>query len=165
MILRLSLDLPEDAGYIHTARNLSRCLLEDIKVNDGTIIDVESILGEVCSNVIRHANSKASHFQVILEYFQPKVVITVKDSGMGFVMDEILPVGQSRSDGAGGRRVGGYGMLMLKGLSDKLDFTATMPSGTTVRIEKNLAYNSQLDADKATVRDIENGGADVQATV
>lgn len=64
MILRLSLDLPEDTTYIRTTRLLSRCLLEDIKVSRETIADVETIVTELCSNVIRHAKSKETHFLV-----------------------------------------------------------------------------------------------------
>ncbi|HEY3331856.1 MAG TPA: ATP-binding protein [Capsulimonadaceae bacterium] len=153
MILRLSLDLPEDATYIHTARRLSRCLLEDINVKHGTIDDVENIVGEVCSNVIRHAESKAAHFLVTLEYYEPKVVITVKDTGKGFVMDDVLPVGQTRSDGLTGERLGGYGMVMLEGLADKLQFSVTEPQGTTVRVEKNLEYKTAVDARHAAALD------------
>ncbi|MDR3708060.1 MAG: ATP-binding protein [Capsulimonadaceae bacterium] len=158
MILRLSLDLPEDAAYIRTTRNLGRCLLEDLKVTESTILDVENIVGELCSNVIRHAQSKAMHFLVTLEYYKPKVVITVKDNGLGFVMDDMLPVGALRSDGNGGERLGGYGMILLEGLSDRLDFTETDPHGTTVRVEKNLRYESQGDADAATRRDTGHAG-------
>ena len=57
MILRLSLDLPEDATYIRTTRLLSRCLLVDMKVNQTIIDDVETIVAELCSNVVRHAQS------------------------------------------------------------------------------------------------------------
>jgi anti-sigma regulatory factor (Ser/Thr protein kinase) len=158
MILKLSLDLPEDAAYIRTTRLLSRCLLEDIKVTAPIINDVENIVGELCSNVIRHAKSKAMRFLVTLEYYEPKVVITVKDTGSGFVMNDVAPVGSSRSDGEGDVRVGGFGLSILDNLSDKLDYTETDPHGTTVRIEKDLHYETQRDADKATVRDSDKGG-------
>ena len=153
MILRLTLDLPEDAAYIRTTRHLSRCLLEDINVTTAIINDVENIVGELCSNVIRHAESKSTHFKVTLEYYEPKVVITVKDTGKGFVMGIVPAVGSSRPDGFGGERTGGYGLSMLEGLSDKLDFTETDPQGTTVRVEKKLLYKTQKDADRATETD------------
>jgi len=158
MILRLSLDLPEDTTYIRTTRLLSRCLLEDIKVNRDTIADVELIVTELCSNVIRHAQSKETHFLVTLEYYKPQMVITVKDTGRGFAQEDVLPVGTARSDVDGGERYGGYGMSLLEGLSDKVDFTETDPHGTTVRVEKNLHYETQEDADEATARDKNKGG-------
>ena len=158
MILRLSLDLPEDERYIGTARLLSRALLKDIKVIAPIINDVENIVGELCSNVIRHAESKTTHFLVAIEYYEPKVVITVKDTGKGFVAEDVLPVGASRPDGSGGERVGGFGMSLLEGLADKLDFTDTDPQGTTVRVEKNLHYESLGDVTKAKSMDSSGGG-------
>ncbi len=158
MILRLSLDLPEDASYIRTTRLLSRCLLEDMRVDQITIDDVETIVAELCSNVIRHARSNSNHFVVTLEYYKPKVVITVTDQGQGFDQGDVLPVGTPRPNGFGGERLGGYGLALLAGLSDKLDFTATDPHGTTVCAEKNLHYETQGAADKAAARDTDRGG-------
>ena len=159
MILRLSLDLPEDEHYIRTTRLLSRCLLVDLKVTSTTIDDVETIVAELCSNVVRHAESKATHFLVNLEYYKPQVVITVKDEGRGFVPGDVLPVGAMRPDGKGGERGGGYGLSLLEGLSDKVDFSTTDPHGTTVRVEKNLYYETHADAAEATDRDTNTGGS------
>lgn len=47
---------------------------------------------------------------------------------------------------------------LLKGLSDKVDFMATEPHGTTVRVEKALQYETQDDAAKAAARDQTGGG-------
>jgi anti-sigma regulatory factor (Ser/Thr protein kinase) len=158
MILRLLLSLPEDTAYIQTARHLSRCLLEDIKVERPIIDEVGIIVGELCTNVISHAESKATHFLVTLEYYKPQVVITVEDEGRGFVREDVPPMGSSRPDGAGGERIGGYGLFLLDGLSDKVDFTMTVPHGTTVRVEKALRYETQADADEAVERDTGSSG-------
>jgi anti-sigma regulatory factor (Ser/Thr protein kinase) len=164
MILRLSLDLPEDENYIRTTRLLSRCLLEDIKVAKPTIDDVETIVGELCSNVIHHAQSKAKHFQINLEYYQPQVVITVTDLGRGFTQEDVLPVGTLRPHGKDGERLGGWGLSLLKGLSDKIDFSTTDPHGTTVRVEKNLHYETERDANEAAELDTTSGGAVAAST-
>ena len=158
MILRLSLDLPEDATYIRTTRLLSRCLLDDMRVIHATIDDVETIVAELCSNVVRHAHAHGKRFLLTLEYYKPKVVITVIDQGQGFVVNDVLPAGTLRPDGSGGVRFGGYGLALLEGLSDKLDFTATDPHGTTVRVEKNLHYETEGAANAAAERDNSHGG-------
>ncbi|MGI4792163.1 MAG: ATP-binding protein [Janthinobacterium lividum] len=157
MILRLSLDLPEDLSYIRTTRLLSRTLLEDIKVVKEDMDDVEIIVGELCSNVVRHAHSKEKHYSVVLEYYEPRVVITVTDKGQGFGQEDVLPAGTVRPDEAGGERVGGFGLFLLEGLSDKLKFTATVPHGTTVHVEKKLRYETQGDANEAAERDMGEG--------
>jgi serine/threonine-protein kinase RsbW len=158
MILRLSLDLPEDTTYIRTTRLLSRCLMEDIQVSREVIDDVELILTELCSNVIRHSQSKETHFLVTLEFYKPQIVITVIDAGRGIAQEDLLPVGTARPDSNGGERYGGYGMLLLEGLSDKVNFTATVPHGTTVRVEKTLHYETRGDADEAAERDKKDVG-------
>jgi anti-sigma regulatory factor (Ser/Thr protein kinase) len=158
MILRLSLHLPEDLSYVRTTRVLSRCLLEDMRVNKDIIDDVESIVSELCSNVIRHAQSQAPHFLMTLEYYKPKVVITVTDEGQGFTQANLLPVGTLRPDGQGGERYGGFGLSLVKSLSDKVAFTVTDPRGATVCVEKNLRYETEQDADEAAKRDTEHRG-------
>ena len=158
MILRLSLDLPEDATYVRTTRLLSRTLLEDLKVNKHDIDDVETIVAELCTNVVRHARSKETHFLISLEYYKPRVVITVTDAGEGFTPKDVAPAGTIRADFEGGERMGGWGLSLVEGLTDKLNFTATAPRGTTVRAEKNLHYETQGDAQEATERDRSSGG-------
>jgi serine/threonine-protein kinase RsbW len=159
MILRLSLDLPDDTVYIRTTRLLAKCLLEDIGVTRPVIDDVQNIVGELCSNVIRHAQSTSSFFALTFEFYQPKIVITITDKGKGFVIDNVPAVGTMRPDGKGGQRVGGFGLSLLEGLSDKIDFSETDPHGTTVRVEKNLLYDSKADADESTERDQSTSGA------
>ncbi|MCW3062235.1 MAG: ATP-binding protein [Capsulimonas sp.] len=159
LILRLSLELPEDGHYIRTTRLLSRCLLEDMCVMRHVIDDVETIVAELCSNVIRHAQSTSAKFEVTLEYYKPKVVITVRDTGAGFDQNAVRHVGSMRDDGYGGERLGGWGLSLLDGLSDKVDFTTTDPHGTTVRVEKNLIYETQADAEQARERDTSYGGS------
>jgi anti-sigma regulatory factor (Ser/Thr protein kinase) len=150
MILRLSINLPEDTDSVRTARRLSRCLLEDIRVELPVIDEVETIVAELCSNVIRHARSEAAHYLVTLEYKESQAVITVTDEGRGFAREDVPPMGAPRPDGDGGEpRYGGFGLFLLEGLSDKVDFTATVPHGTTVRVEKALRYETRGDADQA----------------
>jgi len=158
MILKLSLDLPEEASFVQTTRHLSRTLLEDIHVIKSDIDDVETIVAELCTNVIRHAKSKEKHFKVELQYFEPRVVIIVTDRGPGFNEQDISPVGTERPDGNGGVRIGGFGLTLLEGLTDKLDFSETDPHGTTVHAEKNLHYETPGDANDATERDKGSGG-------
>lgn len=158
MTLRLSLQIPLDAGYIRTTRLLSRCLLQDMNVSSPIIDDVETIVAELCANVIFHAQSKATYFLVTLEYRKPQVIITVADEGEGFAQADVLPAGTSRPDGTGGERYGGYGLSLIEGLSDKLDFTATDPHGTTVRVEKNLHFEIEGVADEAAEWDTDDSG-------
>jgi anti-sigma regulatory factor (Ser/Thr protein kinase) len=150
MILKLTLDLPEEQGYVRIMRLLGRTLLENLKAVDQDIDEIELVMGELCANVVRHARSHEQRFRVSLEYDADHVVVTVADSGTGFVADEIAPVGSERPDFKGQpQRIGGYGLRLVELLSDRLEFQRSDPSGTTVRAEKRLHYKTQADADYA----------------
>jgi len=171
MILRLSLDLPEDEEYVRTTRLLSRALLEDLRVVPGDVDDVEVIVNELCANVLRHARSARARYEVLLEYHREKVVVTVRDGGGGFSPDAVPPPGALATAGGGGRpagdvRVGGFGLPLLRELSDRLEFTpvddGTGTAGTAARAEKGLHYRTPAAEARAEHMDqTEAGEVDV----
>ncbi|BDI31673.1 hypothetical protein CCAX7_37240 [Capsulimonas corticalis] len=149
MILKLSLDLPEEKEYIRLSRTLGKCTLEYLNVMQSDIDDVETIVSELTSNVIRHAHSTEGRFGLILEYYAKKVVITVRDKGNGFSLIEAGLKPQERTGFNGELRLGGFGLKMVTGLSDSLRFTQSTRRGTVVKAEKILTYSSPLDAKHA----------------
>jgi anti-sigma regulatory factor (Ser/Thr protein kinase) len=162
MILKLSLDLPEDHEYIRTTRLLSRTLLEDLHVVPDDIDDIETIVAELCANVVRHAHSRSARFHVVIEYHREKAVITVEDTGVGFRAEDAAAPGTERSDDlTGGARVGGFGVPLVQALSDRLQFKPTTPQGTTARAEKNLRYETAQAEDRAETMD-QTGGAAIE---
>lgn len=138
MGVKVALDLPEDESNVRMARRMGRLLLEEQAVPERVIDDIELVLGELCTNVIRHARSHAGQFQVALEYLSDRVVITVADRGQGFSTNDVPAPGSVRSDGCGRNRIGGFGLPIVERLSDKLDFRSADPQGTVVRVEKRL---------------------------
>ena len=150
MILRFSLDLPEDGAYVKITRLLGRTLLEYLQVTPSVVDDLEFVVGELCTNVIRHARSESGRFQVGIEYHGDRVVVTVEDKGLDyFAFGDPLPVGTSRPDFGQGERFGGFGLMLVEKMADKLEFHRTDPQGTTVRAEKELTFQSQAAADAA----------------
>ena len=161
MILRLMLELPEDMAYIRITRILGRALLEHLQAEPQDIDDVETLVGELCSNVLRHAQSHAGRFQVALEYHSDFVSIMVEDQGEGFSFQDVPPAGTARPDFGGGQRLGGFGMQLIQGLSDHLEFHRTDPHGTTVCAEKKLHYRTEQAAAVAAKLNDSEGKADV----
>jgi len=161
MILRLMLELPEDLAYIRITRILGRALLEHLQAEQRDIADVETLVGELCSNVLRHAQSHDGRFQVALEYHSDYVSIIVEDRGAGFSFQDVPPAGTPRADFGGGQRLGGFGMQLIHGLSDRLEFHRTDPHGTTVCAEKKLHYRSEHAAAAAVKLNASGGKAEV----
>jgi serine/threonine-protein kinase RsbW len=143
MILKLSLDLPEDHEYVRITRLLSRTLLDDLQVVSEDKDDIEIIVSELCTNVVRHAHSSKGRYQLVIEYDRDKAVITVEDQGAGFIPEDAPPPGSRRPDHlTGGERIGGFGVPLVNALSDRIRFEPTEPQGTKVQAEKRLHYES-----------------------
>ena len=78
---------------------------------------------EVCANLIIHANNcdPINKIELDLEFFPKQIVFTFRDKGVGFdinkyespSMDEIVST----------RRQGGLGLLLVKRIMDKIEFT------------------------------------------
>lgn len=165
MILRLTLDLPEEQSYLRITRLLGRTLLEHLHAVEQDVDEIELVVGELCANVVRHAHSTEHRFQVILEYHAEKIVITVSDQGEGFHIANVAPIGSERADFDGKPdRIGGYGLQLVEMMSDQLEFQKTDPHGTTVRAEKALHYQTPADA-RAAETLAGHGGARVEMTV
>ena len=138
MILRVSVELPEDANYVRTTRRLSACLLEDLHVARKVVEDVESVVGEICTNVVRHARSEHGCYRLTLEVEADRLVVIVQDRGPGFDPADVPEPGTLRPDGGDGLRFGGMGLPLLESLTDRLAFFPANPHGTTVRAEMSL---------------------------
>ena len=162
MILRLSLDLPEDQEYIHTTRLLSRTLLDDLHVIAQDKDDIETIVTELCTNVVRHAQSTEGSYHLVIEYHREKAIVTVEDQGVGFTPEVEAVAGTERPDGLTGRmRIGGFGVPLVKALSDHVQFELTSPRGTKVQAEKALRYETRQAEDRAETMD-QGQGATVE---
>jgi serine/threonine-protein kinase RsbW len=117
---------------------MGRTLLHQVGASQEDIDEIELVVGELCTNVVRHANSHEKRFQVTLEYLQDRFVVSVLDRGEGFSPAHIAPVGTERPDTNGDIRIGGYGLQLVQMLSDRLEFLPTDEHGTTVRAEIRL---------------------------
>ncbi|HEY3332281.1 MAG TPA: ATP-binding protein [Capsulimonadaceae bacterium] len=162
MILRLMLDLPEDRAYVRLTRLLGRTLLEHLKVIDQDIDDLELVVGELCANVVRHAQSNSGRFQIVLEYHAERVVIVVEDQGKGFSFRDVPPAGTSRDDFDGQSRIGGFGLQVVKKLSDQLEFYRSDQNGSCVKAQMLLRYKTLEAEGEAQAMNQSLGEANVQ---
>ena len=159
MILKVSLDLPGDGTYLRIARRVGHTLLEDMGVIDRDIADIEFIVGELCTNVVRHAQTTSDgRFVVVLEYHADKVVVVVEDKGIGLPFKDVREAGSARLDLDGSERLGGFGLELVRKMADQIEFSRSDPHGTTVAAEKLLHYKSLSEARDAERMDQPDGG-------
>ena len=150
MILKISLDLPGDGTYLRIARRVGHTLMQDLGVVQQDITDIEFIIGELCTNVVRHAQTTAdSRYTVTLEYHADHVAISVEDQGIGFSPGDVPSVGSLRPDRDGTDRLGGFGLELIRLMADHIEFRRSDPQGTIVVAEKALHYNTPDEARQA----------------
>jgi anti-sigma regulatory factor (Ser/Thr protein kinase) len=139
--LCLSFDVPPALSNITHLRRTARCLLESMGFSREDTDDVETLIGELSTNVVRHAQTDNGNYQVSLEFQEKCVIVTVVDQGAGFIEDAILPPGTVRPDTLlddADDRFGGLGLPLIYALADHVEITPTEPHGTTVRAEKTI---------------------------
>ena len=139
MSIKITLEVPEDERLVPMIRQVSRTLLEHRNAAPTDIEDIEVVLGELCSNVLRHARSQVGGYQVTLEHDGEHVVVTVTDHGAGLKRETVRPVGEAREEEDGSERFGGFGLQIVESLTDRVEYGLSDPQGTTVRAEKRLA--------------------------
>jgi len=119
-------------------RQIGRTVLEHHRAAEQDIHDVEIVVGELCANVTRHARSAAGRYRVTLEHHADHVVLEVADGGRGFDPQSVPPVGEPRQEADGTLRHGGFGLHLVRSLTDRVDIVPSRLNGTKVRAEKRL---------------------------
>lgn len=143
----LTFNLPEAIPYITSLRNTVRCLLQDVGIRQQDIDDLESIIGELATNAVRHA--KGGNYYVAIELRGDQVTVTVTDNGVGFIVEGIAEAGTSRPDEFSadeGSRIGGFGLMLIRSLCDDVDISDQKPHGTIVRLHKTVRHAKDASA-------------------
>lgn len=78
---------------------------------------------EVCANLIIHANdcNPINKIELSLEFFPKQITFTFKDKGIGFDINEYQS--PSMDELVSSRRQGGLGLLLVKRIMDKIEFS------------------------------------------
>ncbi|MDQ2798409.1 MAG: ATP-binding protein [Armatimonadota bacterium] len=143
MKVRIALDVPEDHAYVRMIRQIGRTLLEEHQASAEDIDELELIVGELCSNVTRHAHSESGCYHVALEHHGDHIVVLVIDQGQGFDRHHLPAVGSPLRDEDGTLRHGGFGLHLLDRITDRMDIRHSEPKGMTVRAEKWLRRTTE----------------------
>ncbi|TDC45166.1 ATP-binding protein [Actinomadura sp. KC345] len=131
MEISLDLLLPRDAASVPASRRLLDAALTALGVEDQIRDDIEAMLTEACTNVIRHAEHGA-HYTVRVTIQDRRCMIKVIDAGTGF------DAGQVPHPEPAAER--GRGLLIMKALADDVRFCSYPQDGALVSLEKHLRY-------------------------
>ena len=124
-------------SHLQTVRHVAADLLRSFAVSAQDIDDIETLVGEIDTNAVRHALSRDG-YRLVLELTDDTATITVSDTGVGFARKCVAAPGTLRPDPNGDERVGGWGLPLVELLADHVEYLPQEPKGTTIRALKRL---------------------------
>jgi anti-anti-sigma factor len=118
-------------------RNRVCDLIAPLGLTEGAVFDLKVAVGEALANAVRHGSPGGSgdEVQVTVSAYEDRVVVTVQDAGGGFDGD---PLSGDDVYASGGR-----GVMFMRALMDRVEFTRCEDGGTAVRLTKRLAAGSE----------------------
>lgn len=142
MEFAFSLTLPREALSIPVARNILGATMLHLGIAKPCVEDVEIVVTEACTNVLRHAESDSADYEVEVSLTNTRADIKIKDRGPGFDQGSL---NQARAMDP--TEEGGRGILLMRAFVDRIEFLNDPASGTIVHLTKNLvlADGSVLD--------------------
>jgi serine/threonine-protein kinase RsbW len=142
MEFAFSLTLPREALSIPVARRILGSTMLDLGIDKHCVEDVEIVVTEACTNVLKHAEPHSADYEVEVSIASDRADIKIKDRGPGF------PEGsQNQARALDPTEEGGRGILLMRAFVDRVEFLNDPESGTVVHLSKNLvlADGSPLD--------------------
>jgi len=108
-------------------------LISDLMFGEAALFDIKVALGEALANAVRHGSPADGNAEVYVdvEAYEDRVMIRVKDTGCGFDGEHAC---SSDVYAAGGR-----GIMFMRALMDRVDFTVPEQGGTVVTLVKHRA--------------------------
>ncbi|SDI38459.1 ATP-binding protein [Nonomuraea jiangxiensis] len=127
----IALRLPRDAASVPLVRQMLEGTLRSLGVEQQVRDDIELMLTEACSNVIKHAEP-SDCYRVSAAVFDHMCIIKVVDAGGGFDPREIVDPEPNADHGRG--------LQIMRALADDIRFTNRAQKGAVVCLEKRLRY-------------------------
>ncbi|WP_347634408.1 ATP-binding protein [Sphaerisporangium sp. B11E5] len=132
--MTIALRLPRDAASVSVTRQILAAELDVLGVERQIRDDIQLMLTEACSNVIRHA-TETDEYTVSAELVRDRCVITVVDTGSGFDPDKV-------GNGNGAVMTEhGRGLQIMRALADDIRFFTRPRHGAIVCLEKALRFD------------------------
>ncbi|MEQ4722693.1 ATP-binding protein [Nonomuraea sp. B19D2] len=131
----IALRLPRDAASVPLTRQMLDGTLRSLGVDPQVRDDIELMLTEACSNVIRHA-APSDDYTVSATVRDHLCIIKVIDTGNGFAPGKDPNKIVTPEPGA----EHGRGLQIMRALADDIRFANRHEHGAVVCLEKRLRY-------------------------
>lgn len=142
------LDLPSEASVLSLVRAALRAVADDarrVRLLPREVDEVQVVLQEACTNVIRHAHKGDASKRLVVEFLRREdaLEILVRDSGPEFVL------GAKKRDESEGIPEGGYGVTIMRSWMDEVTLTHD-GSGNLLRLVRR--YKVAAEGERVAAR-------------
>jgi anti-sigma regulatory factor (Ser/Thr protein kinase) len=132
-LLRMSMDLPDEAQTVPLCRKTIRAVLQELDVDPDRAFEIELVVSEAAANVIRHAYAHpGNRYLVCIEIHMDRMLLQVEDHGRGFSHAAVPPPDEEQ--------FGGRGIWLIEQLAEVAHFRT--PSGGGCRMEAEFALRT-----------------------
>ena len=128
-------DLPVANGVVREVRRRIMDAARRLPFSESELDSIETSVGEAALNAVRHGSPQGLNdfLRVCCRRDKGRLIVEITDRGKGFVPSNVpLPVAENmKSDG--------YGLCLMQGLMDEIEYLRAPQGGTTVRLMKRYA--------------------------
>lgn len=129
----IKLSIPNKAEYVSVVRLTTSAIANRMGFNIEEVEDIKVAIAEACTNTLeRGLNGEKQNFDIDFDICSDKLVITVKDSGKGFNIDNIKDLkieelGES-----------GLGIFIINSLMDEVEVINDNENNTKIKMIKYI---------------------------
>lgn len=131
---QIEIKIPCKAEYVHTVRQALNDFAQMLALPKSSVEALEIAASEAITNVIKHAYADFddSHpVKIRITKSLRGLTVEIVDKGHGFVVPDNCKIPQIDPD-----RDGGYGILLIKNMMDRVKYTSKPDIGTKIRMTK-----------------------------
>ncbi|TYB31625.1 MAG: ATP-binding protein [Candidatus Mcinerneyibacterium aminivorans] len=136
-----SLILPAKYKYLQLIRIYVVQILENAGIDQDIIDDIRNIIGEASSNVVKHAYNNIEDaektIEINIDIKKKNIIIEIIDRGKGFETNYLENLTQAEiKKKLDKRNKGGWGLYLIKKISDKVEFEINPYEKNVIRVYK-----------------------------
>ncbi len=128
---RFKFYIPRKKEYVSCARLTVTSIAAVAGFDIEKVEDIRLAVGEACNNAVLHSNGSDS-IEISLEFDNPRITISVKDDGDGFVLDRENEELDKEYNGSG------LGIYIIKSLMDDVNIVSEKNLGTCITMVKEI---------------------------
>ncbi len=128
----LEIKIPPLKDYISAVRYTAGVYANSLGFDLEKIEDIRLVVGEACNNAVLYGDKSINEIRVIFSHDEKSLFIEIIDKGYGFELD------QYENPNLDDPNEGGFGIYIIKKLSDEFSFKSDKSSGTVLSIKFNI---------------------------